>query len=327
MNQKILITWSSGFIGFHLSKKLLELGHEIIGLDNENSYYNPHIKQQRREMLTKYPNFSFFLGDINNIKDIENCFRQFPDISKICHLAAQAWVRKSMESPQLYIQTNLIGFINLIETAKKFTIQHIVYASSSSVYGEQGKGPLNEVSSTENPLSIYAMTKKGNELIASIYAKESKIWFIGLRLFSVYGPMWRPDMMYSICIDKLLKNRPLEIYWDGSSMRDWTHIDDIVDGIIKAVNYQSTQHEIFNLGSGKPISITTMLEVIEQLAQKKIIKNYKTANNYDVSSTFADYTKAQKHLNRKPKISFEQGIKNILLEHNLLPMNIHARGV
>lgn len=322
MNRKVLVTWSSGFIGFHLSKKLLELGYKVVGFDNENSYYDPKIKEQRRKILMSYPNFSFFYGNLSNISDIDDCFRKFSGIYKICHLAAQAWVRSSMNMPYNYLQINIFGFLNLIEVSKKFGVQHIVYASSSSVYGEQGDKILHEKLVTDTPLSIYAMTKKSNELLASIYAEEGKFSFVGLRFFSVYGPMWRPDMMYSKCIESLCNNIPLKIYGDWNSLRDWTYVDDIIDGIVKSLNYQWSKHEIFNLWSWKPITLKKMLDLIEKITQKKIIKVYQDKNHYDVSSTFADYAKAQKYLNWKPEVDFKEGITRILAEYTALLNNI-----
>ncbi|HNV97061.1 MAG TPA: SDR family NAD(P)-dependent oxidoreductase [bacterium] len=310
--KNILVTGGAGFIGFHLSKKLLTQGHKVIIIDNFNDYYNPKIKFDRINQIKNNKNLKIYKIDISDYKKLTKIFQE-NKIDKICHLAAQAGVRYSAENPFIYEESNLKGFINILECAVKFKIKDIVYASSSSVYGENKmpKKGFSENEKTEKTISLYAATKKSNELIAYAYHKIHNINFVGLRFFTVYGPWGRPDMAYFKFTKNILEEKEIEIYNDGEMMRDFTYIDDIVLGIISALE-KCYNYEIFNLGNNNPIKLLNFVEIIEKCLNKKSIQKMMPLQDGDVIKTCANIDKAKKMLNYNPKIDMNTGIENFI---------------
>lgn len=306
----ILITGSSGFIWYHLAKKLLKEGHSVIGLDNENNYYDPKLKQRRRALLSWYKNFYFIKEDIRNITDIQSCFLKSSNISQIYHLAAQAGVEYNQNNPKDCIENNILGFINIVEEAKKHGIKKIIYASSSSIYGNSTNMP--ETYSKNRQASLYAVSKKTNELLAEMYAKNTTIAFTWIRFFSVYGPRGRPDMAYFKFVKAIYNNQHITIYGDGSSKRDRTYIDDIVNALCLIWYYNHSWHEIFNLGREKALSLKEIIWMIEETSNTTFQKTFLRRKSYDAEATWANIQKAKKELNRKPEISFKEGIKNFI---------------
>lgn len=308
----ILVTGGAGFIGFHTAKKLLSKNHKVIIVDNFNNYYDPKIKYNRIKQIKANKNLKIYKTDISDFKKISKIFQE-NKIDKICHLAAQAGVRYSIENPFIYEESNLKGFINILECAVKFKIKNIVFASSSSIYGDNKmkKTGFSEQDKTDCPISLYGATKKSDELIAYSYHKMHKINFIGLRFFTVYGPWGRPDMALFKFTKNILKNKPIDVYNNGKMQRDFTYIDDIVDGIVKCLN-KNFKFEIFNLGNSRTIQLKYFIKIIEKELNKKAKIKYLPMQMGDVTKTFANITKAKRMLNFKPKTNIEKGIKNFI---------------
>ncbi|QFR39035.1 SDR family NAD(P)-dependent oxidoreductase [Candidatus Gracilibacteria bacterium 28_42_T64] len=308
--ETILITGTSGFIGFHLAKKLLENGAKIIGFDSENDYYDVDLKISRRNILKTYENFIFYKGDLSNSEELEEVFKQHK-IDKVCNLAAQAGVRYSIENPKAYIKSNLVGFQNIIQLAKEYTVKNFVYASSSSVYGKNEKQPFSVEDPVDNPISLYAATKKSNELIAHTYSHLFELPTTGLRFFTVQGPYGRPDMAYFKFTKSIFEGKPIDIYNHGKMERDFTDIDDIVDGVIKSLHTIS-KYEIFNLGNDTPTQLETMISLLEKHTGIKAKRNYVGMQDGDVKSTWADIEHTKKTLNWEPKIKIEDTIEKFV---------------
>lgn len=304
----ILVSWSSWFIGFHLSEQLLKTGNKVIGFDNENDYYDVSLKQARRKILEKFENFKFYKWNLENFPEVSKVFKE-NQIDKVVNLAAQAWVRYSLINPFTYIQSNVVGFHNILHLSKEYKIQNFVYASSSSVYGNNKKQPFSVEDQVDNPISLYAATKKSNELIAHSYSHLFWIPTIGLRFFTVYGPWSRPDMAQLKFALKIINNEAIEIYNHWNLERDFTYIDDIVDGIIKALEYTGSKYEIFNLWNDHPINLNSMIELLETAIGKKAIKMYLPMQAGDVHSTRSDISYTKEKLWWQPSISIEEGIK------------------
>ena len=309
-NKTILITGSAGFIGFHLAKKLLDLNNKIIGIDNFNSYYDPKLKLDRNKILKKYPNYTFYKGDICNLAFVKRVFQKHK-IDKICHLAAQAGVRYSLENPHAYIQANLVGFTNIIEEAKNHKIKDFIYASSSSVYGNNQKFPFSIDDPVDKPVSLYAATKKANELIAYTYHHLYQMHCTGLRFFTVYGPYGRPDMALFIFTKNISENKTIELFNHGKMERDFTYVDDIVNGIVASLE-KSYPYEIFNLGNHKPSQLKYFVETIEKNLKKKAKKKLKPLQAGDVPKTFADIKHTKEKLNWQAKTSLEDGVAKFI---------------
>ncbi len=309
-NLTILITGSAGFIGFHTSKLLLEQGLTIIGLDNLNNYYDPKLKKHRNKILKKYPNYKFYKGNLEDLNFIKKIFKE-NSINKICHLAAQAGVRYSLTHPHSYIQSNIVGFTNLIDEAKNNNIKDFIYASSSSVYGNNKKTPFDIKNNVDKPISLYAATKKSNELIAYTYHHLYKMNCTGLRFFTVYGPYGRPDMALFLFTNAIINNKPIKIFNYGKMQRDFTYIDDIVYGIISSLKH-SYSYEIFNLGNNNPIKLNYFIKIIEKELKIKSQKKLLPIQPGDVEKTYANINYSQKKLNYKPKTSIEKGIKKFI---------------
>lgn len=303
--QKILITGGAGFIGSHLSKKLIERGDKVVIIDNFNDYYNSKLKEDRIKILLKGLKFKLYRGDICDEKLLEKIFKK-EKIDKIVHLAAMAGVRYSFEKPLLYGEVNFMGTLNMLEFARKYKIKNFVYASSSSVYGANKKIPFSESDRVDNPISIYAATKKATELMAYMYSHTHGLNTTGLRFFTVYGPWGRPDMAYFKFTNLIFHEKPIEVYNHGKMMRDFTYIDDIVDGIIKVLD-ADLKCEIMNIGADKPEKLDKFIKVLEKNIGKIAKKKMMPMQKGDVLKTVANIKKLKK-LGWKPTTKIEKGI-------------------
>ncbi len=301
----ILLTGAAGFIGFHTSKALLERGDTVIGLDNLNDYYDVSLKLNRKKILDNYPNFKFYKQNIEDTINIEE------KVDLICHLAAQAGVRYSIEKPFEYEKSNMLGTLNIFEFARNNNIPKVVYASSSSVYGSGCEVPFKESHRTDNPISLYSATKKANELYAHVYHNLFNINMIGLRFFTVYGSFGRPDMALFKFTKNILEEKPIDVYNRGDMKRDFTFIDDIVSGVISSID-KDYSFEIFNLGRGEQVNLSEVIKEIENNLEKKAILNLLPMQLGDVPETFADIEKARKMLDYAPKTSIKEGIQSFV---------------
>ena len=288
-NKNYLITGSAGFIGFHLSKKLLSEGFNVLGVDNLNNYYDQRIKQDRNKILKKYKNYKFNKIDIKDYKKLDRIFRK-NSIHGVVNLAAQAGVRYSLKNPRSYIENNINGFFNILELSKKYRIKKFIYASTSSIYGLQKKFPLKENFNTDNPIQLYAATKKSNELMATSYSHLYKMDTVGLRFFTVYGPWGRPDMALFKFTKNILKGKPIEIFNKGKHERDFTYVEDIVDGIHKIIISKKSKFgsKIFNIGNGKKIRLLKYVQLIEKNLNKKSKKKFLPLQKGDVIKTHSE---------------------------------------
>ena len=327
MKTKILITGSSGFIGFHLSKKLLEKGNIVHGYDSMNNYYDVRLEKARYQILKKNKNFSFTKNKLENRKTLGNVFKKFkPNI--VIHLAAQAGVRYSIEKPRVYLDSNITGTYNIIEVSKKYNVKHLIMASSSSVYGANKKIPFKEIDKTETQLSIYAATKKSNESMAHSYSNIWKIPITMLRFFTVYGPWGRPDMALFKFTKGILANKKIDIYNNGKMYRDFTYIDDIVNGIYLLINkvpnikqfnkYKNDSlssiapFRILNIGNTKKVYLLDFIKEIEKELGKKAIRNYMPLQKGDVKQTVSNTNLLKKITGYNPKTNYKVGIKKFL---------------
>ncbi len=308
--ETILITGTSGFIGFHTAKKLLEQGKIIIGFDNENDYYDVNLKLARRTILEKFPNFTFYKGNLEDLNHIKKVFEEHK-IDKVLNLAAQAGVRYSLINPFAYIQTNIVWFHNIIELAKQNKVKNFVYASSASIYGANTKMPFTVGDQTDCSMSLYGATKKTDELIAYAYSFYFKLPTIGLRFFNVYGPRGRPDGAFFIFTKGILENKIIQVFNEGKTIRNFTYIDDIVDGIIKALNHETT-YEIFNLGNTNTVILNYMIECIEKECNTTAKKEYLPADIADIPESGVDIEHTKKILWREPKTDIEEWVKNLV---------------
>ena len=315
---KILITGTAGFIGSEVTKALLKTKKfKVCGIDNLNNYYDKKLKLKRLKQFHNDKNYIHFVQSIENKKKIEEIFKRFkPNI--ILNLAAQAGVRYAMKNPYAYKKSNLDGFINLMELCKKYSIKYFFYASSSSVYGQCKKFPLKEKFNTDKPISLYAATKKSNEILANSYSHLYGIYTCGLRFFTVYGPWGRPDMALFKFTKQILENKEIQVFNYGNHKRDFTYIDDIVNCVFKIIINRTSnknsknQSEIFNIGNGKPQNLMKFINVIERELGKKSIISFKGLQPGDVPETFADISLVKKNFNYKPKTNIEIGVKNFI---------------
>lgn len=307
---KILITGSAGFIGFHLSKSLLDDGYEVCGIDNLNDYYDPLLKNSRLKILDRYSNFSFNEIDICDNEKLKNVFDTFcPE--KVVNLAAQAGVRYSIENPYAYLNSNLVGFINIIEMCRHKQVKGLIYASSSSVYGGNKKIPFSVEDRVDNPISLYAATKKSNELIANSYSHLYGLSTTGLRYFTVYGPWGRPDMAMYIFTKKIMNKEPIPVFNNGDMKRDFTFIDDIISGTRAAID-KNYQCEVFNLGNNSTEKLMDMINIIENELNEKAVIDFKEMQPGDVKQSYADIDKSKEKLNYIPKVSINEGIPKFI---------------
>ena len=309
-SETVLVTGSAGFIGFSLSKKLLEKGRNVVGVDNLNMYYDVNLKKARLEILKSFENFVFYKEDIQNLKALKVIFSTH-QIDKICNLAAQAGVRYSLENPFSYQKSNVEGFLNLLEIAREYRLENFVYASSSSIYGSNKKVPFSVLDRTDSPISLYAATKKANELIAHAYSHLYQIPCTGLRYFTVYGPWGRPDMALFLFTEAILNNRPINVYNYGDMKRDFTYIDDIVEGTIAALE-RPVPYEVFNLGNSKTEQLMKLIRILEDELGREAEKNMMPMQPGDVRETSADIKKSIELLGFTPKTSLEEGIKKFV---------------
>ena len=324
---KIIVTGSSGFIGFHVSKKLLGSGNKVHGIDSMNNYYDVNLKKARLAILKKYKNFSFSKAKIENSKNLSKAFKKFKP-TVVIHLAAQAGVRYSIEKPRVYLDSNITGTYNIIEIAKRLNVKHLIMASSSSVYGANKKIPFKEVDKTETQMSIYAATKKSNESMAHAYSNIWKIPITMVRFFTVYGPWGRPDMALFKFTRGILKNKKIDIYNNGKMYRDFTYIDDIVNGINLLISkVPSTKQlgkykddslspiapfRILNIGNTKKVFLLDFIKEIERILGKKAKRNYMPLQKGDVKQTLSNTNLLKKITNYNPKTNFKTGIRNFL---------------
>lgn len=310
--KKVLVTGSAGFIGMHLCLKLLKT-FQVVGIDNINNYYDIKLKQSRLKILKNNKKFIFFKTDINNFKYIYEIFKKVkPDV--VINLAAQAGVRYSLKHPRKYLSTNIDGFFNILECCRIFKVKKLLYSSSSSVYGSQISGPFKESSNTDRPLSIYAATKKSNELMANVYNHLYDTKCIGLRFFTVYGPWGRPDMALFSFVKSIIKKNIIKIYGKGKLRRDFTYIDDIVDQVEKIIklDLKFYNNQILNIGGGKPVKLMNFIKIIEKhLSIKAKIKFIRTPKT-DVKFTYADPSRLQKLTKLNFKTDINNGIFNFV---------------
>lgn len=307
------ITGGAGFIGFYLSKKLLELGAVVIGFDNLNNYYDVSLKEMRLNILEKYQNYSFLKGDLANKEEVVSAFETFhPDI--VVNLGAQAGVRYSIDNPDEYVQTNLVGFFNILEACRWHQPMHLVFASSSSVYGANDKIPFSTQDKVDQPVSLYAATKKSNELMAYAYSKLYHIPVTGLRFFTVYGPLGRPDMAYFKFAEKIMSGEPIQIYNNGDMLRDFTYIDDIIEGVCNilcnphAPDNKGAAYKIYNIGNNKPVKLMDFIETLEKHLGREAIKEYYPMQPGDVFQTYADINELIEDFGFRPSTSIEEGL-------------------
>lgn len=303
----ILVTGSAGFIGFHTAKKLLEAGNIVIGADNFNDYYDPSLKEARNTILESFESYKLHRGDLSDESLVEQIFTE-NKIDQVCHLAAQAGVRYSLENPQVYIKSNINAFLNILEAARNYNIKDLVYASSSSVYGSNQKVPFSVSDSVDNPISLYAATKKADELMAHTYSHLFDINTTGLRFFTVIGPYGRPDMAPILFASAISRGEEIKVFNFGKMKRDFTYIDDIVDGILLALE-KTNGYQIFNLGNNKPVELEYFISCIEKEIGKTAKKKYLELQPGDVLETFADIEHTKEILGWDPKTSTEEAIK------------------
>ena len=309
---KILITGAAGFVGFHLSKKLLERGTKIIGFDNLNDYYDVNLKLARLEILKKYENFIFVKGNLADNKAVVELFENHkPEI--VVNLAAQAGVRYSIENPKAYIDSNITGFFNILEACRNFPVKHLLYASSSSVYGNQEKTPFSVTDNVDHPISLYAATKKSNELMAHTYSHLYDIPTTGLRFFTVYGEYGRPDMAYFGFTKKIIDGETIKIFNNGDMYRDFTYIDDIVQGIENIIfSTPKSSYKIYNIGNNKPEKLMYFVETLEKIIGKTAKKEFLPMQPGDVYQTYADVSDLTNDFDFKPNTTIEEGLQKFV---------------
>lgn len=315
--KRVLITGAAGFIGFHLAKTLLNMGTEVSGFDNMNSYYDVRLKESRLSILEAYPTFTFCKGDLADEKVITSLFSSFhPDI--VVNLAAQAGVRYSIDHPRTYVDTNIVGFFNVLEACRKYSVEHLVFASSSSVYGNQRKIPFATTDRVDHPISLYAATKKSNELMAYTYSHLFGIPATGLRFFTVYGPYGRPDMAYFKFTDRIYQGKSITIYNHGDMYRDFTYVDDIVAGIQRILNNPPKQYgdeaayKLYNIGNCRPEKLMYFIEILEQVIGKTAQKEFLPMQPGDVYQTYADISELARDFDFQPTMCIEEGLERFI---------------
>ena len=326
--KKSIVTGSAGFIGSALCLKLLERGDSIIGVDNHNDYYDPELKELRLKRLVKFSNYQHYRVDLSDKNKLEEIFKIHKP-QKVVNLAAQAGVRYSMENPLAYINTNIVGFAHILENCRNYKIEHLVYASTSSVYGANTKMPFSEHDSVNHPLSVYAASKKSNELMAHTYSYLYKLPTTGLRFFTVYGPWGRPDMALFKFTKNILEDKPIDVFNYGKHTRDFTYIDDIVDGVTKAldkpsssnINWDSNKPDpatssgpwnIYNIGNSQPVQLMDYIEALEKALGKKAKINFLSLQPGDVPDTYANVDNLKEKFKYKPSTSVVSGVSNFV---------------
>ena len=309
---KILVTGAAGFIGAALSLHLLERGDDVVGMDNLNDYYDIHLKKARLARLTPHKNFTFLECDIANNEAIAPLFAK-EKFQCVVHLAAQAGVRYSITNPHVYAQSNLVGFLTILEGCRQQNVEHLVYASSSSVYGANTKLPFSTSDNVDHPVSLYAATKKANELMAHSYSHLYGLSTTGLRFFTVYGEWGRPDMSPFIFTRQILANKPIDLFNYGNHQRDFTYIDDIIEGIMCVVDTPPTEnYRLYNIGNSQPEQLLTFVETLEKYLGKTAIKNLLPMQAGDVQDTYADMDGMKRDFNYSPKTSLDEGLEKFV---------------
>jgi len=324
----VIVTGSAGFIGSVVSIKLLERGDKVIGIDNHNDYYDTNLKNSRLERLKKYENYKHYKIDLSDRQSLDEIFKKYK-IQKVVNLAAQAGVRYSMENPLVYINSNIVGFAHILENCRQYNVEHLVYASTSSVYGANTKMPFSEHESANHPLSVYAASKKSNELMAHAYSYLYQLPTTGLRFFTVYGPWGRPDMALFKFTKNIIEEKPIDVFNHGKHTRDFTYIDDIVEGIIRTldnpatinVNWNSNQPDpatskapwrIYNIGNNKSVGLMDYINALEITLEKKAIINFLPLQLGDVPDTFANTDNLKEKFDYKPNTPVLDGIRNFV---------------
>jgi len=325
---KTLVTGAAGFIGYSLCINLLERGDSVIGIDNHNDYYDPTLKNARLERLDKYSNYKHYKLDLSNQEDVSDIFKKYK-IKNVVNLAGQAGVRYSLKNPLAYINSNIVGFAHILENCRNYNVQHLIYASTSSVYGANTKMPFSEDDNTNHPLSVYAASKKSNELMAHTYSYLYQLPTTGLRFFTVYGPWGRPDMSLFKFTKNILEQKPIEVFNSGKHTRDFTYIDDIVDGLIKIIdnpasidfNWNSDQPHpasskapwrIYNIGNSQPINLMDYIMALEKALGIKAKIKFLPMQDGDILDTHANVDILKKKFDYKPLTNVNQGISNFI---------------
>jgi len=325
---KLLVTGAAGFIGFHTARLLLERGDEVVGLDNLNAYYDPALKQARLDILNDYPQFRFVKADVADREAMETLFRA-EQFQRVVHLAAQAGVRYSIENPHAYVHSNITGFLQVIEGCRRTQVEHLVYASTSSVTCKNTHMPFSERQGVDHPLTLYAATKRSNELMAHSYSSLYRLPTTGLRFFTVYGPWGRPDMALFRFTKNILAGLPIDVFNDGYHQRDFTYVDDIVKGVLAAVDHVATPdpawdsdhpnpstsnvpYRIYNIGNQTPVALLRYIEVLEQCLGKKAQKNLLPMQLGDLPDTWADVEALARDVGYRPCTGLETGVKQFV---------------
>ncbi len=327
--KKVLVTGSSGFIGMHLSKRLLSEGYRVVGIDNLNDYYSVNLKKYRTEVLNSNHNYSMNISSLEDYNAIEKVFKD-NQFECVINLAAQAGVRYSIENPRAYIDSNIVGFLNILECCRHYEIPHLIYASSSSVYGANEKVPFSIHDNVDHPMSLYAATKKSNELMAHAYSSLYNLPVTGLRFFTVYGPYGRPDMAYFLFANAIKKGKPIKVFNYGKMQRDFTYIDDIVEGIVRLIKKEAPKpndswnrltadpaasyapYRLFNIGNNRPVELEYMISLMEKYMNKKAQREYLPMQQGDVPVTYADVDDLMEYIGFKPKVSIEEGLQSFV---------------
>lgn len=321
---KILVTGAAGFIGFHLAKVLLDRGDDVVGLDNLNAYYDVGLKQARLAQLEGYTGFRFIKGDLADREAMATLFRE-EKFDRVVNLAAQAGVRYSLKNPHAYVDSNLVGFVNILEGCRHNGVKHLVYASSSSVYGANTSMPFSIHHNVDHPVSLYAASKKANELMAHTYAHLYRLPVTGLRFFTVYGPWGRPDMALFLFSKAILEGRPIDVFNHGKMQRDFTYIDDIVEGVVRTLDHtacanpdwsgdhpdpgtSSAPYRLYNIGNNNPVELLALIQTLENALGKTAEKNLLPMQPGDVPATYADVDDLTRDVGFKPSTSIEDGV-------------------
>lgn len=329
--KKILVTGAAGFIGLHLTERLLEEGHDVVGLDNINDYYDINLKYDRLKKLgiqkvnaeefntltqsEKHSSFQFIRLHLEDRENLPQLFEK-QNFDLVCNLAAQAGVRYSLENPEAYVDSNIVGFLNILECCRNYSVPRLVYASSSSVYGQNRKAPFSTEDQVDHPISLYAATKKSNELMAYTYSHLYGIQTIGLRFFTVYGPWGRPDMAMFLFTDAISRNKPIKVFNHGNLERDFTYIDDIVDGIFAVIQKEKLndgrKSSLFNIGNSKPVKLMNFITEVEKHLGKDAQKDMLPMQPGDVERTWADVTALKEEYGYNPKTPVSKGVEEFI---------------
>jgi UDP-glucuronate 4-epimerase len=325
---KLLVTGAAGFIGFHTAKRLLERGHDVVGLDNLNAYYDPRLKAARARILEQAPRFRFVRMDITDGAAMRRLFER-EKFQRVVHLAAQAGVRYSIQNPHAYVHSNIAGFLEVLEGCRATAVEHLVYASTSSVYGANTRLPFSERQGADHPLTLYAATKKANESMAHSYSSLYGLPTTGLRFFTVYGPWGRPDMALFLFTKNILAGMPIDVYDEGHHRRDFTYVDDTVEGVAAAVDHVAqpdlewnsaapdpgsscAPYKIYNVGNQRPVTLLRFIEVLEHCLGRKAVKNFMPMQLGDVPETSADVDALARDVGYRPSTSLESGVQRFV---------------